>query len=67
MLQYQFDVHSLVQVSRELLQRNKIKVIHWGPFLGKNEENEDARIASSSRGFKKSEDLGFEKSEDQGS
>ena len=30
-----------------------------GPFMGKNEENEDARIASSSRGFKKYEDQGF--------
>jgi len=30
-----------------------------GPFMGKNEENEDARIATSPRGFKKSEDRGF--------
>ena len=30
-----------------------------GPFMDKNEENEDARIATSSRGFKKSEDRGF--------
>ena len=66
MLQYLFEVHSIVQVSRELLQRNKIKVI-LGPFMGKNEENEDARITFSSRGFKKSEHRGFEKSEDQGS
>ena len=33
-------------------------------FMGKNEENEDARIATSSRGFNKSEDRGFGKSED---
>ena len=35
--------------------------------MGKNVEKEDARIASSSRGFKKSEDRGFEKFEDRGS
>ena len=35
-----------------------------GPFMGKNEENEDASIATSSRGFKNSENRGFDKSED---
>ena len=35
--------------------------------MGKNEEKEDARIASSSRRFKKSENQGFEKFEARGS
>ena len=35
--------------------------------MDKNEENEDARIASSSRGFEKSEDWGIKKSEERGS
>ena len=34
--------------------------------MGKNEEGEDARIVTSSRGFQKSEDRGFIKSEDRG-
>ena len=38
-----------------------------GPFMGKNKENEDAKITSSSLGFEKSEDRGFEKSKDRGS
>ena len=29
--------------------------------MGENEENEDVKIATSSRGFKKSEDRGFRK------
>ena len=32
------------------------------PFMGKKEKNEDARIATSSRGFERYEDRGFEKS-----
>ena len=35
--------------------------------MGKNKENEDAWITTSSRGFKKSDDRRFEKSEDRGS
>ena len=39
-----------------------------GPFMGKNEENEDAKIDTVSwRGYEKFEDRGFEKSVDRGS